>query len=91
MTGDPRLKVEKSDAEWRAQLTPEQYYVARMRGTERAFTGAHWNTVEPGLYFCVCCNRPLFSSQAKFESGTGWPSFTEPVGPEAVQEHSDKS
>ena len=91
MTGDPRLKVEKSDAEWRAQLTPEQYYVARMRGTERACTGAHWNTVEPGLYFCVCCNRPLFSSQAKFESGTGWPSFTEPVGPEAVQEHSDKS
>jgi peptide-methionine (R)-S-oxide reductase len=61
-----------------------------MRGTERAFTGAHWNTVEPGLYFCVCCNRPLFSSQAKFESGTGWPSFWRPL-PRAVVTRTDRS
>ncbi|MCO6389531.1 peptide-methionine (R)-S-oxide reductase MsrB [Aliihoeflea aestuarii] len=84
-------KVEKSDAEWREQLTPEQYQVTRKHGTERAFTGPYVDNKEPGLYRCVCCDRPLFRSETKYESGSGWPSFTAPVAPEAVAEHSDRS
>jgi peptide-methionine (R)-S-oxide reductase len=91
MTTKTALKVEKSDAEWKAQLTPEQYYVTRQHGTERAFTGPNWDNKADGLYRCVCCDRPLFRSETKFDSGTGWPSFYEPIEPGAVTEHSDRS
>jgi peptide-methionine (R)-S-oxide reductase len=83
--------VIKSDSEWKAQLTPEQYNVARQHGTERAFTGPNWDEKSPGLYACVCCDAPLFRSETKFESGTGWPSFFAPMEEEAVAEHSDRS
>jgi len=84
-------KVVKSDGEWKKQLTPEQYYVTRKHGTERAFTGQHWNTKAPGLYRCICCGTPLFESATKFDSGTGWPSFWAPVTEAAVTEKSDRS
>jgi len=84
-------KVEKSDEEWRACLTDEQYQVARKKGTERAFTGKYWNHHQIGMYKCVCCGAALFSSDTKFESGTGWPSFTEPVEKENVELLSDTS
>jgi len=84
-------KVVKSDSEWKKQLTPEQYYVTRKHGTERAFTGQHWNTKAPGLYRCICCGTPLFESATKFDSGTGWPSFWAPVTEAAVTEKSDRS
>jgi peptide-methionine (R)-S-oxide reductase len=84
-------KVEKTDAEWREQLTPEQFQVTRKHGTERAFTGPYVDNKEPGLYRCVCCDRPLFRSETKYESGSGWPSFTAPVESDAVAEHSDRS
>lgn len=91
MSDDIRPKVSKTDAEWRDQLTPEQYHVTRRHGTERAFTGPNWNTKEPGLYRCVCCDRALFRSETKFDSGTGWPSFYAPVAADAVTEHKDRS
>jgi peptide-methionine (R)-S-oxide reductase len=84
-------KIIKTDAEWRATLTPEQYRVARQQGTERAFTGPWWNEKRPGLYTCVCCGEPLFRSETKFDSGTGWPSFTGPVAADAVEDHVDRS
>src|SRR5574341_165962 len=84
-------KISKSDAEWRRQLTSEQYHVTREKGTERAFTGAYWNNHEAGNYVCVCCGTELFSSDTKFDSGTGWPSFTAPVGAENVEEERDNS
>ena len=84
-------KVVKSDAEWKKQLTPEQYHVTRRHGTERAFTGRYWNTKEPGLYRCVCCGTPLFESATKFDSGTGWPSFWAPVEKSAVALKEDRS
>jgi len=86
-----RTKIEKSDAEWRKLLTPEQYYVTRQRGTERAFSGPFWNEKHPGTYTCVCCGTPLFSSETKFDSGTGWPSFWGPLGRDVVDEHADRS
>ena len=91
MSTNTSLKVQKSDAEWREQLTPEQYHVTREHGTERAFTGPNWDNKTPGLYRCVCCDRPLFSSKTKFDSGTGWPSFYAPIDNDAVSEHSDRS
>ncbi|KAJ7544634.1 hypothetical protein O6H91_09G087000, partial [Diphasiastrum complanatum] len=69
-----------SDAEWKERLTKEQYYIARKKGTERAFTGKFWDTKTPGTYHCICCNAPLFDSKTKFDSGTGWPSYYESVG-----------
>jgi peptide-methionine (R)-S-oxide reductase len=84
-------KVKKSDAEWRAQLTPEQFHVAREKGTERAFTGEYANTKTPGTYVCVCCGQPLFDAATKFDSGTGWPSFWQPLSPDAVATESDDS
>ena len=84
-------KVVKTDAQWRKLLTPEQYQVARGKGTEPAFCGAFYDHKKPGLYTCVCCALPLFSSDAKFDSGTGWPSFFQPVAPENVAVHEDTS
>jgi len=84
-------KVNKSDAEWRAQLTPEQYKVTRKKGTERAFSGEHWDNHADGTYRCVCCGTPLFDADTKFDSGTGWPSFYEPVTPESVRNVEDTS
>ena len=91
MASDTSEKIIKSDAEWRDKLSPEQYRVTRKHGTERAFTGPNWDTKEAGLYRCVCCDRALFRSETKFESGTGWPSFYAPVAPGAVSEHKDRS
>lgn len=85
----PDCKVRKSEEEWRAQLTPEQYRVARQKGTEHAFSSEMCNLFEPGLYACICCQTELFDSSEKFQSGTGWPSFTQPVKPNAVAYHSD--
>lgn len=87
MTG----KIEKSDAEWRQQLTDEQYKVTRLKGTERAFTGKYHDAKTPGTYLCVCCGEPLFSSDTKFDSGSGWPSYYQPVSPDAIIEHKDVS
>jgi len=84
-------KIVKSDAEWQAQLTPEQYQIARRKGTERAFTGAYWNTKTPGTYVCVCCGQELFSADSKFDSGTGWPSFSAPLAPDRIRTESDRS
>lgn len=84
-------KIQKTDAQWRAQLSPEQYEVTRRHGTERAFTGAYWDAKEPGLYRCVCCENPLFDAATKFDSGTGWPSFWQPVAADAVRTESDDS
>jgi peptide-methionine (R)-S-oxide reductase len=86
-----RPRVEKNDAEWKKQLTREQYHVTRQQGTEQAFTGPFWNEKRAGTYACVCCGTPLFSSETKFESGTGWPSFFRPLAKEAVDEHEDRS
>ncbi len=84
-------KVVKSDAEWKKQLTPEQYQVTRKHGTERAFTGQYWNNKAPGLYRCICCGTPLFESSTKYDSGTGWPSFWAPVTENAVALKEDRS
>ncbi|WP_337266383.1 peptide-methionine (R)-S-oxide reductase MsrB [Oryzifoliimicrobium ureilyticus] len=81
----------KTDEEWRQKLTPEQYRVTRQHGTERAFTGPYWNSFEHGLYRCVCCESPLFRSDTKFDAGCGWPSYFEPVDPNAVKELQDRS
>lgn len=92
MTTDAsKHKITKTDAEWRAELTPEQYEVARKHGTEQAFTGPNWDQKKPGLYSCVCCGEPLFAAESKFDSGTGWPSFFAPVSDDAVESHEDRS
>jgi peptide-methionine (R)-S-oxide reductase len=84
-------KVIRSDEEWRQLLTPEQYYIARQKGTERAFTGEYAHTKDEGVYRCVCCGAELFGSDTKFESGTGWPSFYAPISEESVETESDDS
>jgi len=84
-------KVKKSDADWKKQLDPEQYHVTRKKGTERAFSGAHWDNKKEGVYRCVCCDMELFRSDHKFESGTGWPSFWQPAHPEHVSTDEDYS
>jgi peptide-methionine (R)-S-oxide reductase len=84
-------KVEKTDAEWREELSPEQYEVLRGQGTERPFTGKYWNVKDDGMYHCAGCGAALFSSETKFESGTGWPSFYEPAFAENVEVHRDTS
>jgi peptide-methionine (R)-S-oxide reductase len=89
MTDTPR-KIEKTEEEWQDQLTPEQYRVTRMKGTERAFTGEYWDHKGEGVYRCVCCGEPLFSSETKYDSGTGWPSFWEPMS-ENVETEEDRS
>ena len=88
MAGD---KIVKTDAEWREILTAEQYQVCRQKGTERAFTGKYDRCKDRGTYICQCCGNPLFSSDTKFDSGTGWPSFYAPINPEAVDEEEDNS
>jgi peptide-methionine (R)-S-oxide reductase len=82
-------KLKKTDAEWRAELTPEQYRIARQGGTERAFTGAYHATKTPGTYLCLCCGQELFRADEKFDSGSGWPSFWTPAAPDAVAELPD--
>jgi peptide-methionine (R)-S-oxide reductase len=84
-------KVKKSDAEWRQELTPEQFHVLREKGTERAFTGQYWNNHEPGIYRCAACGAELFNAETKFDSGTGWPSFTAPVAEDRVETETDRS
>ena len=84
-------KIRKTEAEWKAALTPEQFRITRLKGTERAFTGEYWNAKDRGVYRCVCCGTPLFDSETKFESSCGWPSFTAPMNPEAIREEEDRS
>jgi peptide-methionine (R)-S-oxide reductase len=85
----PPTPIAKSDAEWREQLSPEQYSVCRCSATERAFTGKYWDHKQAGTYTCVACGTPLFSSEAKYDSGSGWPSFWQPLSAEAIAEHGD--
>ncbi len=84
-------KVEKTDEQWRMELSPEQYYVLREAGTERAFTGEYWNNHDKGTYHCAACGLPLFSSDTKFDSGTGWPSFFAPFDETSVTEETDRT
>jgi peptide-methionine (R)-S-oxide reductase len=84
-------KISKAESEWQKELSPEQFYVTRKAGTEPAFTGKYYKTKDPGMYTCVCCGQPLFSSETKYESGSGWPSFYQPVDKSAVEEHGDVS
>ena len=84
-------KVNKPDADWKKELTPQQYQVLRQKGTERAFTGEYWDNHAKGVYKCAACGNDLFTSDTKFESGTGWPSFYKPVAPENVKEESDST
>lgn len=84
-------RIKKSDAEWRSQLTDEQYYVTRKKGTEPPFTGEYEHTETPGTYVCICCGQPLFASDAKYHSGSGWPSYFQPIAEENVETESDAS
>ena len=91
MTAKQKQKVNKSEEEWRAQLTDEQFRVTRKHGTEAPFSHSHASEKRDGTYHCICCGEPVFSSQTKYDSGTGWPSYWAPVTPEAVSEHDDNS
>ena len=84
-------KIKKTDGEWQQQLTDEQFYVTRKKGTEPAFSGAYWNNHDKGMYCCVCCGNQLFSSDTKFDSGTGWPSFWAPIADENIATEEDNS
>jgi peptide-methionine (R)-S-oxide reductase len=91
MTDTKVEKIQKTEEEWKQQLTPEQYYVTRQKGTEPAFSGALYRNHDDGIYRCVACNAELFTSDTKFESGSGWPSFYQPVNANAIEEHEDNS
>ncbi len=82
-------KIEKSEADWQAELTPEQYKICRQCGTEPAFTGEYWNNHDAGIYKCACCETPLFNSSTKYDSGSGWPSYWQPIQADAIAERSD--
>ena len=84
-------KIHKSEEEWKQELTPEEFYVCRQKGTERPFTGKYNDFKDDGLFVCKCCGNPLFDSKTKFNSGTGWPSFYAPITPDAIEEHKDMS
>ena len=84
-------RIEKSDEEWARQLTPDQFRITRQHGTERAFTGQYWDEKSQGIYRCVCCGEPLFDSKTKFESGTGWPSFFQPIAADKVETEEDST
>jgi len=84
-------KIRKSEEEWQRELTPEQFYILRQKGTERAFTGEYAHSKAPGVYRCAACGQELFASETKFESGSGWPSFFQPIAPENVDDHEDTS
>ena len=84
-------RVEKSDEEWRAELSDQEFQITRQAGTEPAFTGVYWDTKTPGIYNCKCCNTPLFDSNTKYDSGSGWPSFYQPIAEELVNLHEDMS
>lgn len=84
-------KLEKTDREWQRTLSPEDYRITRQKGTERAFTGIYWDHYDRGVYRCKCCHEPLFSSEDKYDSGSGWPSFTRPLHTQGVAEHPDTS
>ena len=86
-----QVKIKKSEEEWKKELTPVQYHILRQKGTERAFTGEYWDNHEKGVYYCAACHQKLFSSDTKFESGTGWPSFYKPLSDSAVAIHEDRS
>jgi peptide-methionine (R)-S-oxide reductase len=86
---DIKEKITKTDEEWRKELSPEQYEVCRGKGTERAFTGKYWDCHEQGIYHCACCGNELFSSETKFDSGTGWPSFYQPIAEDKVETETD--
>jgi peptide-methionine (R)-S-oxide reductase len=87
----PVEKIQKSEEEWKKTLTPEQYHVMRQKGTERAFTGRYYNTKEPGVYLCAACGQQLFRSNHKYDSGTGWPSFWQPLDEAAIETETDRS
>jgi peptide-methionine (R)-S-oxide reductase len=91
MEWDMTDKIKKPDAEWARDLTPEEYRILRQKGTERAFTGQFWNSKDVGTYVCAGCGNPLFTSETKFDSGTGWPSFYAPMAPENVETEKDDS
>lgn len=91
MPETPHDQLPQNDEDWRQHLTPEQFEVTRRAGTERAFTGEYWDCHDDGTYVCVCCEAPLFSSETKFDSGTGWPSFFQALGTDAVDEQVDQS
>lgn len=84
-------KIEKSEAQWKAQLSKEQYKVTRKKGTEKAFTGEYWDSESEGVYECICCGKSLFGAETKFDSGTGWPSFFQPLSADVVDEREDRS
>lgn len=86
-----KARLQKNDEEWRRELTPEQYRVLRQKGTEAPFTGEYWNTTDPGVYACAGCGEDLFSSESKFDSGCGWPSFSAPAEPGKIDEEEDRT